>query len=241
MQCINSNKETSPSKSVDAREDIICDAGSDLLHHYQVQWSELHRATEEAAASAEIIDQMCASVSKNIMKRQAAMRELESLVNSLPDVENSMQRIADDLSEAIICMEELEQAIHLKEESMFQAEMRKRYDSQYVLKIHEEKLNREFEKIAISLESDHLKRVRELKKSEENAIREKQESFRRAFEKELMEYKMDGKIRRPENAKTDVSLEEILVEHDEDDRRSLETFLQEENDSSINPDNERLG
>lgn len=215
-------------------EEILCDAGSDLLHHYQMQWSDLHRATEEAAASADAVDRLCSSVSKSVLKRQAAVTELEGLVKSLPEVERSMERIAEDLSKTIVCLEELEQAIQLREESIFQTETRKRFDSQYVLKIHEEKLNREFEKIAISLESDHLKRVRELKKCEENAIREKQESFRRAFEKELMEYKMDGKIRKPENAKTsaDVSLEEILVEPDEEDRLCLEQFLEESSDQS---------
>ena len=199
-----------------------------------MQWSDLHRAAEEAAGAAEAVDRQCSSISRNVLKRQAAVRELECLVKLLPEVESSMERIAEDLSQTIICLEELEQALQLKEESIFQTETRKRFDTQYVLTIHEEKLNREFKKIAISLESDHLKRVRELKKCEENAIREKQESFRIAFERELMEYKTDGRIRRLENAKAsaDVSLEEILVEPDEGDRLCLEQFLEDSSDQS---------
>lgn len=180
------------------------------------------------------MDYLCRAASTRISKRQDIVQEVERLIKSLPDMENSIKTIGDDLTQAMSCMQELEQAIQLKEESLFQTEMRKRFDSQYVLKIHEEKLNREFEKIAVSLESEHLRRMRELRISEENAIREKQESFRRAFEQELMEYKKGGKIRRPEHANSSAgpSLEEILVEPDEDDRLCLEEFLDDSSDQS---------
>ena len=226
-------REIQSSKSADAEEEMLCDAGSDLLTHYQVQWSELHHATVEAASVAEEVDRLCFTVNKSILKRQSVVYELESVLKTLPEVESSMERITEDLTETIICLEKLEQAIHMREESIFQTEMRKRFDSQYVLKIHEEKLNREFEKIAVSLESDHVKRIRDLRRSEENAIREKQELYRRAFEKDLMEYK-DGKVRRPDDSaiKSDVTLEQIHVEPDEDDRLCLEQFLSDSADHS---------
>lgn len=180
------------------------------------------------------MDFFCRAASASISKRQAVLHEVQRLVKSLPEMENSIKEIGDDLSQAMACMEELERAIQSKEESLFQIEMRKRFDSQYVLKIHEEKLNREFEKIAVSLEAEHMRRIREFRISEENAIRVKQESFRRAFEQELMDYKRGARIHRPEpaDASAGPSLEEILVEPDEDDRLCLEQFLDDSSDQS---------
>lgn len=230
------SRESSPSKSLkdDDEEEEVFDAGCELLLHYQSQWSELRSTTQEAAQVAETVDNFVCIASKRIANRQRLVHEVERLIQSLPDMEKTMRIIDEDLTKTMAYMEELERVIHSKEESIFQTEMRKRFDSQYVLKIHEEKLNREFEKMALSMESEHMRRIRELRISEENAIRAKQESFRRAFEQELMEYKTVGKIRRTDHAKASaaVPLEEIVVEADEDDRLCLEQFLDESSDHS---------
>lgn len=231
-----SNPQCSGASSQSDREpdgigvDHVEDAGSDLLHHYQLIWSDLHRSSEEAAKSAEDVDRLCYLIFQSVLKRQKIVRQLDSLINSLPELEQSATLIADDLSQTLDLLNEVEQAISAKEEAIFVMETRKRFDSQYVLKIHEEKLNREFDKIAISLETDHLKRMNELAKSEEKAVKEKQESFKRAFEKEMMEYKVSGRIRRPENNASNSirSLDQIHVEPDEDDKQDLEHFLAEE-------------
>lgn len=210
----------------------MCDAGCDLLHHYQSRWSELHRASEDAARVADSLDRLVAATGDRIARSQAAFSDLEVLATKgLTEIEKSASEIARDLSQTLACLQELEQVMQLREETVFQADARKRFDTQYVLKIHEEKLSREFAKIAVSLKSDHEERVKRLKMREELVIKEKQESFRRAFEKELMQYKTDGRIRRPRSGNpsaSSVSLEQILVEPDERERLSLEQFLEEE-------------
>lgn len=210
------------------------DAGADILHRYQLQWAQMHEETVLASKTANEVEEMCSSLAKTTLTRDRIMSNFNSLLQSIPSMVSDIEEIERDLKKTIDSLRSLEEAIDARQECLFDEELKKRFDTQYVLKIHEQRLEREFEKISKSLEKDHRRKLDELKKIEELKIQQKQQEFQAAFERELMQYKTRGEIKKKtesgdENqAPSSPSLEDIIVQADEADQETLEKFLQEE-------------
>jgi hypothetical protein len=213
------------------------DAGADILYRYQVQWSRIHEETVLASKIATQVEESCAHFSQQIKRRANVIAEFNSLLKCVHSLESDIDLIEQDLKETIESLQSLEDAIDAKKECLFDEELKKKFDSQYVLKIHEQRLNREFEKITKSLVKEHSKRVEQLKKTHAMKIEQKQREFQAAFEKEVMEYKTKGQIPSSSSDNQDSmkasspSLEEIVVQADEADQETLEKFLQENEES----------
>ena len=210
------------------------DAGADILHRYQVQWSKIHEETVLSSKTLSEIEEAIAKITKDVIKRGKIITEFNSLLQSLPSLEADIDTIEQDLRKTIDSLQSLEEVIDAKQECLFDNELRKRFDTQYVLKIHEQRLDREFAKISKSMSKEHSKRVEEVKKAHDLKIQEKQRQFQAAFEKEVMQYKTRKEMKKSSSDLETASvsptstLEDIIVEADEADQETLEKFLQEE-------------
>ena len=90
--------------------------------------------------------------------------------------------------------------------------------------------NGELEAVKVRLSNQHFKMMKEVEKKEEMRLKMRQEVFQAAFEKELNDYKMFGKVEIKNDGQEVMvkTLEEIEIEPNEEDQTALSQFLAEE-------------
>lgn len=228
------SRKSPEGKNISSGLDNRFDAGAEVLHNYQIQWAQMHRLTQDNAAKATVISQTIDSIKNILSVRDATVNEFELLASNLKFMDEGIKSLEEDVDSALGLMTSLEELLLEKQRFMADQQMKRQFDSQYLLKIYEEKRNRESERTIGLLKNQHLSRVQEMRRKEEMKLKERQEAFKAAFEQEVNKYKLDGVIEKPLGAAAEhasvSSLEDVIVEPDLADEETLQKFLTEDDE-----------
>ena len=89
-----------PKKLVNVRN-VNYDAGADVLHHFQVQWTDLHELAEENAQKAQEADALISTIHEKLEIQWNSIATLNSSLASIPKINNTIQALMDQIGEEI--------------------------------------------------------------------------------------------------------------------------------------------
>lgn len=72
-------------------------AGADLLHHFQLQWNELHELAEENAGKAQEADTLISSIYDKFEHEWNSIACLNSTLAYIPKINNAIQDLMDQI------------------------------------------------------------------------------------------------------------------------------------------------
>ena len=217
----------------DGHSKVVADAGADVLHKFEKNWSQLHAMSEENSAKIDQVSALYSSILSQTVKYHSALQSFESMMGDkgvFNEITSVIACIEDDLKNASSLLEQLETMLALKEEEAFQGEMKKKFDVTYYLKIYEEQQIRSIKEMEKMLRTEAEKKEHERNRLEHlNAMR-RQEMYQREFEEQLKLYRENGQTNQPDAGMeaSSIALEDISIEPDEKDKSELEEFLKEE-------------
>ena len=214
-----SNSQAAPKK-------YACD---ELLAHYQRQWQLLHQTTQSNAVKAEDISRYIFETSSCLKKQASSLREFDTLLSNVVQIESSIKNIENDLSVACSQLAHLEELINDRELCREVDEQNKlQLDAKYKLALYKERRVAEFEEFKSKAAASHALRVNECERLMKHKLQERQEAFDAAFKDDLNEYKQKGKVDKPSHTPSSTALEDIDVELDQKDKEALDQFLTDE-------------
>lgn len=80
---------------------MIYDAGADVLHHFQLQWNELHELAEENAGKAQEADVLISSIYEKLRHEWNNVTCLNSTLAYIPKINNAIQDLMDQIGNLI--------------------------------------------------------------------------------------------------------------------------------------------
>lgn len=83
-------------KSANVRN-VNYDAGADVLHHFQLQWNELHELAEENAGKAQEADTLISSIYEKLQQEWNNVTCLNSTLAYIPKINNAIQDLMDQI------------------------------------------------------------------------------------------------------------------------------------------------
>lgn len=72
-------------------------AGADVLHHFQLQWNELHELAEENAMKAHEVDALIGGVYEKLNKQCNNIIILNGALAAIPKINNAIQNLMDQI------------------------------------------------------------------------------------------------------------------------------------------------
>jgi len=72
-------------------------AGADLLHHFQLQWNELHELAEENTGKAQAADTLISSIYDKFEHEWNSIACLNSTLAYIPKINNAIQDLMDQI------------------------------------------------------------------------------------------------------------------------------------------------
>ncbi|XP_011501786.1 PREDICTED: dysbindin protein homolog [Ceratosolen solmsi marchali] len=216
---------TKPKKIINVRK-VNYDAGADILHHFQMEWNNLHELSEENAQKAQEADALITTIHEKLEFQWNCMSALNSSLAEIPKINNtvetlinkigSLQEKFDELNNAIFELEDLHEVLDFQKNQI---------DHKLQLALYQEKKLSEFNLIKEKLASEHAAKVLEYEQEQEKILKERQDTFEEAFKEQIKEYKQTGYIPKiSSNQHKGPSLDEIVLESDSTD---FDEFLKE--------------
>lgn len=242
----------SPSRSEDSLVSMgnHNNAGGGVLHHFEKRWETIHNKSGENGYLAESIGSSISDIVTGVERNHQMLVHLGSNLNALTSNNSIIDSIQSTLDQLVVNVKILEEFLIEKEQMSVKEEMKKSLDLEYHVRIYEGKLRKESHAKMRVAQNDHAQRMRELakekarreeekRKREEEFLRERQKTFSEAFQSEIDQYKKQGVINRPINksinnpvsaSSSAASLSEVVFQVDEEEKRMLEQFLEDEED-----------
>ncbi|XP_034946697.1 dysbindin protein homolog isoform X2 [Chelonus insularis] len=213
-------KKTSNTSSIDK---INYSAGADLLHHFQLQWNELHELAEENATKAHEVDILVGNVYEKLNQQWNNMTILNGTLATIPKINHDIQNLMDQIGSMEEAFEEVEAALFKLEDLNEILELQnKQLDHRFQLALYKEKKLSELDNVRAALASEHSERVLQQELKQQKMLKERQETFDEVFRKEIENYKATGVV--PiSSSREGPALEEIVLEEDSAD---FDEFLQ---------------
>lgn len=87
-----------PKKLIRSRN-VNYDAGADLLHHFQLEWNELHELAEENAQNAQEADALIATINEKLELQWSNIITLNNSLGSIPQINQTLQTLMDQIGE----------------------------------------------------------------------------------------------------------------------------------------------
>lgn len=91
-----SEASTKPKKLVNIRN-VNYDAGADVLHHFQMEWNNLHELSEENAQKGQEADALIASIHEKLDLQWSSIATLNNTLSSIPQINNTIQALMDQI------------------------------------------------------------------------------------------------------------------------------------------------
>lgn len=216
-------------RSQRTKSDDGCDpnAGAEILHNYQTQWSELHQLAEENAKKADEADQLIGQMHENFETQWSNVAQISSGLANLPQLLCIVHDLMEQLGLLQGLFEDVEGALlNLEDTIEMQAFQEKQLEHRFQLALHKEKRLADLENLKEQLAEEHSVRIQEFEQKQKVMQKERQEAFSDAFEEDMKQFKIHGKIHKVEGEKepkaASTSLEEVTLE---DDPSALDEFL----------------
>lgn len=207
------------------------EAGFNLLAWNQKIWQDCHAESEHNANLADKIGNYLNYVEAFSHRYANSVQEFVAQMDGLKSIEDQIDWVMNDIFTCQRFVTQLESLLtKLNEEKERKMFAQLESDLNVQLNNYKEFKNGELEAVKVRLSNQHFKMMKEVEKKEEMRLKMRQEVFQAAFEKELNDYKMFGKVESKNDGQEVMvkTLEEIEIEPNEEDQTALSQFLAEE-------------
>ncbi|KAK7866164.1 hypothetical protein R5R35_001391 [Gryllus longicercus] len=216
-----------PTKRLHVNNAVNYNAGADLLQKYQNDWSELHKLSEENANKAQELDNVIGTLHKQYEKHWTDITQIGASLAAIPQLLNSVQQLMEEIGTLQELFEEVEKGLFYLEDLVETQELQERQlDHRFQFALYKEKKLAELETVRVQLASEHSKKVFQHEIRQQQLLRERQDTFGQAFEDDVQQYKLSGKVpgaSKKRNVEKELSLEEVTLEPE--DPQALDEFL----------------
>ncbi|EZA51223.1 dysbindin protein homolog isoform X2 [Ooceraea biroi] len=190
-------------------------AGADILHHFQLQWNELHELAEENAGKAQEADVSISSIYEKLQQEWNNVTCLNNTLAYIPKINNAIQDLMDQIGNLQEMFEEVEGALYRLEDLNEMLDLQSRQlDHRFQLAMYKEKKLIELNNFKTKLTNDHIQRVSQYELKQQKKLKERRETFEEAFKEDLEEYKATGSIPKLPVSSQGPSLDEIVLDID---------------------------
>ncbi|XP_014206465.1 dysbindin protein homolog [Copidosoma floridanum] len=219
-------ESSKPKKLITIKNKVNYNAGADLLHHFQMEWNNLHELAEDNAEKAQEADVLIASIHEKLEFQWNNFNVLNNTLASIPQINNTIQGLMDQIGSLQEQFEEVHNALFELEDLQEILDLQSsQLDHRFQLALYKEKKLSELKNIREKLSNDHSIKVLRHEKQQEKILKERQHTFGEAFNEEMNEYKKTGSVpKTPLNTQKGLSLEEIILDSDSAD---YDEFLKE--------------
>lgn len=203
--------------SIVTRDKVNLNAGGSILQHFQKHWEELHKNNEENAKLADNVAKTIDQITREINVNKENIKALTQLVsnsNLTENISNCLQAVSTLYETATNVEDGLIKLEQLIDEVQFQ---KLKSQHGYHLVQYEKRKEENFDKLKVSLELEHSKKVKEYEISKQKILEERQKVFQDAFKSDLETYKNLGMIPKNDQVKkkNGAILEEIELDYDQ--------------------------
>ncbi|XP_043499881.1 dysbindin protein homolog [Polistes fuscatus] len=207
--------ENPKQKKIVKSRNINYDAGADILHHFQLQWNELHELAEENASKAQEVDTLVTSIYDKLDYEWNNITCLNNTLAIIPKINNGIQNLMDQIGTLEEMFEEVEGALYRLEDLNEMLDLQSRQlDHRFQLALYKEKRLSEINSVQAKLANEHINRVSKHEQKQQLMLKERQETFDEVFKGELEAYKATGHIPKIPTTKEGPSLDEIVLDVD---------------------------
>ncbi|XP_017773580.1 PREDICTED: dysbindin protein homolog [Nicrophorus vespilloides] len=204
---------------------VDCEAGTQILQHFQQEWEDLHRKNEENAERAEQLAEIISETHRTITNKNAYITKINQLIGATPCLKDTVEQCARQISELHQLFEDVEKALVDFEDVIEEVELQHmKNEHRYQLALYQEKRIANLETCRLDLANKHAQRVSDIEHKNKRTLQERQQVFQEAFKNDLETYKILGAIPKIEAVKAQPSalLEEIQLDMDDTE---LNNFL----------------
>ena len=178
------------------------------------------------ARKADFTDREVSRVAAEYDKQWRYVSKMSNLVSTLPDINKQIQHVMNTLGQLENLFMEVEVALLALEDTIDARDAQeKQLEQRFQLAIYQERRRQELEELESRLEMDYQKRMKEREKAENSEKKAKQAVYQAKFEEDMTRYSQTGFLDVPLNRPSDVSLESIDLDADD---QNLESFLKED-------------
>lgn len=89
-------------KTVRPDDKVNYGAGADILHHFQLQWNELHELAEENAAKARNVDILIGGIYERLDRQWGSINILNGTLAAIPKINNDIQNLMDQIGNSLV-------------------------------------------------------------------------------------------------------------------------------------------
>ncbi|XP_043286950.1 dysbindin protein homolog [Venturia canescens] len=204
-----------PKNRTRSSNNVSYDAGADVLHHFQVQWNQLHELAEDNASKALYVDNLVTGIYEKLDHEWNSITRLNATLASIPKINNEIQNLMDQIGTLAEAFDEVEAALFRLEDLNETLELQSRQlDHRFQLALYKEKKLSELDSTRAKLATQHSQRVMQQELKEQKILKERQETFEEFFQDELQDYKATGMIRQTPTAQQGPTLDKIILDTD---------------------------
>ena len=201
-------------------------AGSKILSHYQAVWRALHDNAELVARKADTADRDVRRVAAEYDRQWRHVSRMTGLVVTIPEINTQIRGVMDSLGQLENLFMEVEVALLALEDTIDARDAQeKQLEQRFQLAIYQERRRQELDELEARLEMEYQKRIREKELAESKEKRARQAVYQAKFEEDMTRFTETGFLEVPLNRPSDVSLESIDLDADD---QNLESFLKED-------------
>ena len=201
-------------------------AGSKILSHYQAVWRALHDNAELVARKADTADRDVRRVAAEYDRQWRHVSRMTGLVVTIPEINTQIRGVMDSLGQLENLFMEVEVALLALEDTIDARDAQeKQLEQRFQLAIYQERRRQELDELEARLEMEYQKRIREKELAESKEKRARQAVYQAKFEEDMTRFTETGFLEVPLNRPSDVSLESIDLDGDD---QNLESFLKED-------------
>ena len=201
-------------------------AGSKILSHYQAAWRALHDNAEIVAKKADTADRDVRRVAAEYDRQWRHVSRMTGLVLTIPEINSQIRGVMDSLGQLENLFMEVEVALLALEDTIDARDAQeKQLEQRFQLAIYQERRRQELDELEARLEMEYQKRIREKELAEIDEKRARQAVYQAKFEEDMTRFTETGFLEVPLNRPSDVSLESIDLDADD---QNLESFLKED-------------
>ncbi|XP_017840969.1 dysbindin protein homolog [Drosophila busckii] len=202
-------------------------AGCNLLAKYEDDWQVMHTANEENAARAASVATQITAVEHRASMQRATINDLNSCLAKLPELVTKLKASVATLQSMKKLGEQLEIELEKLEDLCEECELQEfMLEKQFELSRHKQNKLNSLEQYRQQIAAQHQEKIRAHEQHLRQIQKERNAVFDNAFQGDLQEYKQHGQLTKIQTKANNLSLEEVVLEHsDEEAKDALEQFL----------------
>ena len=192
----------------------------------QAAWRCLHDRAELVARCADSADREVARVAAEYERQRRHVTRVSGLLAALPEVNQQVQAVMSSLGQLENLFMEVEVALLALEDTIDARDAQeKQLEQRFQLAIYQERRRQELEELEARLEVEYQKKMKEREQAENSEKKARQAVYQSKFEEDMSRFTETGFLEVPLNRPSDVSLESIDLDADD---QNLESFLKED-------------